>query len=88
MSEKKSFITFPCVFQIKVVGDGHATFIEEIIALTQQHYPAFKEEDLRHQTSKNKNYIALTLQVYATSQPELDALYLALTKHPNVKMVL
>ena len=38
--------------------------------------------------SKAGNYLSLTCTVRATSQAQLDALYLELTAHPMVKVVL
>ena len=38
--------------------------------------------------SSGGNYLSLTCTVVATSKPQLDALYLDLTAHPLVKVVL
>lgn len=85
---KTSLIEFPCDFILKIMGQHTSTFVDEIFAISHQHYPQLTPDALQTQLSKNGHYIALTLTVYAENQSTLDALYLALTKHPDVKMVL
>jgi len=38
--------------------------------------------------SRNGNYLGLTVTITAQSKTQLDNLYLALTRHPMVKVVL
>ena len=88
MSDDKSLMTFPCEFQIKIIGDHKESFALEIAAITLKHFPETNESSIRSQVSKNGNFLSLTVSVYVCDQASLDALYQELTKHPDTKMVL
>lgn len=85
---KKILIEFPCHFPIKVVGVHSDDFFEEIRNIAVSHFPDLTKEKMTCNTSKNKNYLAITIEVYAQNQKSLDDLYRQLSKHPLVKMVL
>ena len=86
--ESKKLLQFPCYFPIKVIGIHQATFITEIVALTQKHDPQFTSDQMKQQLSQENKYISLTLTVYALDQKTLDALYQDLSTHPQSRMVL
>ena len=52
-----------------------------------QWYQDFKQS-VEMRASSGGNYLSLTCTVVATSKPQLDALYMDLTAHPLVKVVL
>lgn len=79
---------FPIDMPIKVIGISSVSFEQEIIAIAQQHDPTLSEAAIKRKESKDGHYVSLTLTVTATTQEKLDALYRALTQHPNIKMVL
>ncbi len=88
MNDKTTLMAFPCDFNIKVIGNNSASFVNEITAIVQKHYPGRKDDAICSQPSKQGNYLALTITVHALDQASLDALYRDLTKHPDIKMVL
>ncbi|MCX7114669.1 MAG: DUF493 domain-containing protein [Gammaproteobacteria bacterium] len=88
MTDETTLLKFPCHFPIKLIGKHTETYIAEILALTQQFFPTFSTDNIKHNHSKNKNYIALTLTVYAHDKASLDKLYHQLSAHPDSKMVL
>lgn len=83
-----SLIEFPCDFQIKIMGKNCSSFENDIKQLAYKHYPASGVRSIQSKLSSQGNYLAVRLVVYAQDQQTLDALYLDLTKHPDVKMVL
>lgn len=86
---KKSIIDFPCTFPIKIVGINSNNFLEEVKDIVLKHFPDFvAEEQLSHKTSKENNYLAITVTVLAKNQGELDAFYQEISSHPQIKMVL
>ncbi len=85
---RTTLMTFPCDFAIKIIGKNTLTFAGDILKTAQDFYPELTEAALRTQESKQSNYLALHLTVHAHDQATLDALYLALTKQPDVRMVL
>ncbi|MDP1614860.1 MAG: DUF493 domain-containing protein [Methylococcales bacterium] len=81
-------LTFPCHFPIKIVGKHSDGFVEDVVKLTKKHFPTFSEDTVKYQHSKEKAYVSLTITVYAEDKSTLDALYRALSAHPDSKMVL
>ena len=84
----ESLLTFPCVFPLKVMGrreDGFAQMVSEVV---MRHAPDFNAGTIEMRTSKNGRYLSLTVTLNARSREQLDALYIELSKHPMVVMVL
>lgn len=88
MTDKQSIIEFPCDFPLKIIGKKTAEFFKEISDITRKHFPDTLDEAITCQESQHGNYLSITVIVYAHDQMTLDALYLELTKHPDIKMVL
>ena len=88
MTENETLMQFPCDFPIKILGKNSLVFAAEILNITRKHFPDTPDEAIRHKPSRQGNYLAITVTVIAETQEILDALYLDLTKHPDVKMVL
>lgn len=85
---KESLLTFPCVFPIKIVGrreDGYAQTVSDIVL---RHAPDFHPDTIEMRTSRNGRYLSLTVTINARSREQLDALYIELSGHPMVMMVL
>lgn len=87
-SAQESLISYPCSFPIKIMGARVDGFAEAISALVREHAPDFDPASLEMRPSRNGNYLGLTVTITATSRQQLDGLYLALTRHPMVKVVL
>lgn len=85
---KQSIIEFPCEFPVKIIGTNSEVFLDEIKMIVLHHFADFNQENLKHKLSDKGNYLAITVTVYATNQEMLDSFYLALTQHPDIKMVL
>lgn len=81
-------LVFPCDFPIKIMGPNTQEFHAEIMTIIKTHYPAIPDQNIKHALSKNGNFISISFKVYATNKAELDALYLEVTAHSDVKMVL
>lgn len=88
MSDKISLLEFPCDFTIKIIGSNSENFAESIKNIIYNHFANGKKIVIANKLSKNGNYLAITATVYANNKEMLDALYMELTKHPEVKMVL
>ena len=88
MAKPETLIEFPCDFPIKVMGETHANFTAEIIKTICSIMPNFDASNVEMRGSSGGKYISLTCTVHATSKPQLDDIYRALTGHPMVKVVL
>ncbi|MFN7572252.1 MAG: YbeD family protein [Betaproteobacteria bacterium] len=79
---------FPTDFPLKIVGVRRDDFARSIAAIVREHAPDFDPATLEMRVSSQANYLSLTATIRATSRPQLDALYRALTAAPGVKFVL
>jgi putative lipoic acid-binding regulatory protein len=85
---RETLIEFPCDFPLKIMGATDAGFAQAIVEVVLKHAPDFDPASVEMRPSKAGNYLSLTCTVRATSQAQLDVLYLELTAHPMVKVVL
>jgi putative lipoic acid-binding regulatory protein len=87
-SPRTELLSFPTEFPLKVMGLRVDGFAEAIVAVVQRHAPDFDPASLEMRPSRQGTYLGLTATIQATSREQLDALYLELTAHPMVKVVL
>ncbi len=83
-----SLLEFPCDFPIKIMGARIDGFAQTVIEVVLRHAPGFDAETAEMRPSSKGNYLAVTCTFRAVSQAQVDALYLELTAHPMVKVVL
>jgi putative lipoic acid-binding regulatory protein len=88
ISPEDSLIEYPSDFPIKVMGPTHVDFAATIVDLVLEFDPTFHIGRMEVRPSAQGNYIGLTVTVRATSRPQLDDLYRALSGHPMVKIVM
>lgn len=81
-------IKYPCSFPIKIMGSRVDGFAESVCLIVRAHAPDFDPASVEMRPSRNGNYLGLTVTINAQSRQQLDNLYLALTQHPMVKVVL
>ena len=84
----ESLIEYPSDFPIKIMGLMQDGFVQTITEVVKRFDPGFDPITLEMRPSSNGTYLSLTATVRATSREQLDNLYLALTGHPMVKLVL
>jgi uncharacterized protein len=87
-SRQESLIDYPSLFPIKVMGVKTDGLVAAITTVAHQFDPAFDASTIELRESKGGKYLGVTITVMATSRAQLDALYVALSKHPMVKVVL
>ncbi|OIQ84898.1 D-alanine aminotransferase [mine drainage metagenome] len=87
-SRDDSPLQFPCDFPVKIMGRNVDGFADAVLAVVLRHAPDFDAASLQMRASRAGNYLSCTCTVRATSRAQLDALYLELTSHPLVKVVL
>ncbi len=88
MTESESLIQYPTDFPIKVVGINEVGFEAAITEVLLAHAPDFDTTSIEVRESRAGKYLSITATVHARSRSQLDAIYLALTSHPLVKVVL
>ncbi|MGJ7523219.1 YbeD family protein [Variovorax sp. LT1P1] len=85
---KESLIEYPSQFPIKVMGAKVDGFVHAVTQIAEKFDPKFDASTIELRTSKEGNYLGVTVTVTATSREQLDDLYRALSSHPMVKVVL
>ncbi len=85
---QQTLLTFPCQFRLKIIGLANETFEGLVIGILNQHVPDLGEGAVTMNLSKNNKYLAITANINAVSQEQLDDLYRALSSHPDILMVL
>ncbi|HRH81928.1 MAG TPA: DUF493 domain-containing protein [Thiobacillaceae bacterium] len=81
-------LTFPCEFPVKVVGVRSDDFAQGILDIVLRHAPDFQPLSMEMRVSAGGNYLSLTCTITAHSRMQLDALYLELSGHAQVKFLL
>ena len=85
---EETLLEFPCDFPIKIMGETRDGFADAIVEVVRLHAPDFDASRVEMRPSSTGKYLSLTCTIRATSKPQLDDLYRALTAHPMVKVVL
>jgi putative lipoic acid-binding regulatory protein len=89
MSESsETLLEFPCQFPLKIMGKADDQLAQVVLEIVTRHAPGFDGATMEMRASSGGKYVGLTCTVLATSKPQLDALYMELTAHPLVKVVL
>lgn len=88
MDEKTTLLTFPCQFPIKIVGLASEEFEKAVYQVIHTHVPNLTKGALQNRLSKDAKYLAITANIEATSQAQLDAIYTDLGKVPGLVMCL
>jgi len=85
---EKELMEFPCRFPLKIMGERHEAFVSTVLEVVREFAPDVSEADAVLRESSSGRYHSVTLTVNATSRQQLDSIYLALTSHAMVKVVL
>lgn len=85
---KESLIEYPSLFPIKVMGAKVDGFVHAVTQIAEKFDPQFDASTIELRTSKEGNYLGVTITVTATSREQLDDIYRTLSSHPMVKVVL
>lgn len=81
-----SLLEFPCDFPVKVMGENREDFFVDVISIFRKFDSGVTESDFK--VRDNGRYRSLTINFRACSRAQLDEIYIALTSHPLVKVVL
>ena len=81
-------ITFPSSFPIKVMGTNQDDFKELVVSIIEKHAAIVAEGGAKTRLSRGGRVISLTVHSMAESQGQLKAIYMELSAHERVLMVL
>lgn len=88
MPSNDSLLEFPCQFPIKVMGLAGQDFDTLVIEIVKRHVTCLDDNAVRLRPSREGKYTAMTVTIEAHSQQHLDAIYIDLSTHERILMVL
>jgi uncharacterized protein len=88
MADQESLIQYPTDFPIKVVGINQEGCEAAIAQVLRTHAPDFDVTSMQVRESRAGKYLSISATITARSRSQLDALYMELTRHPMVRVVL
>ncbi len=83
-----TLLDFPEQFPIKIFGADKPDFITAVESIIATHVAESDLLSWKKNTSRQGNYLAVTVTIMAQSQQQLDNIYLDLTACKAVKMAL
>ncbi|MCU7937934.1 MAG: DUF493 domain-containing protein [gamma proteobacterium symbiont of Bathyaustriella thionipta] len=86
--DEDNLMHFPCDFALKVMGENINNYPDYVLSVCQQHVECVTESCVHTRPSRSGKYIAVTVQLVATSRQQLDDLYIELNNHEQTKMAL
>lgn len=87
-SENDSIMKFPCEFTYKAFGKNNEQFINSVKKIFDQEHPETTPDSWQKKTSKDGNYLSISITVNAESKQKLDAVYMLMTKDDHILMAL
>jgi uncharacterized protein len=88
MSQDETLLKFPCEFPIKVMGRNELGLEKLVVDIIVEHVKGFDVSAVTARESNAGKFISITATFTATSKAQIDAIYMALSKHRAVLMVL
>ena len=86
--DEESLLQFPCDFPLKIMGGGSPDFRQLVVDLVSRHAPDLDETRVSVRDSHAGRYQSVTVVINARDRAQLDALYVELSGHPRITMVL
>lgn len=81
-------IEFPCLYPIKIIGRADYEFRERVVATVERHTGKIDGELIKERTSREQNYLSVTVTIAATGEEQLRNIFSDLKEIDSVKMVL
>lgn len=88
MNSPETLLQFPCSFPIKLMGRADAGFSDVAVRLIERHVGKISKNQIQTTTSRNGNYLSLTVTIDAQSQEQLDSIYNDLSNQEDVLVAL
>lgn len=86
--EQPPKIEFPCDYPIKVIGDAADDFPALVESVMKKHDSSFNADCIQIMDSSKGNYMSVRVNIVATGEEQLKAIFEELKSSGRVKMVL
>lgn len=91
MSEQdpqETLLEFPCDYAIKAMGLTTIELDAVVVEIVRRHVADIAEGAVTTKQSSGGKFTSITVNIRATSKPQLDAIYQELSSHELIKYVL
>ena len=85
---RETLLEFPCEFPIKIMGRDEPAFHDAAREIIERHAGRLADDAVRQAHSRKANFVSLTMTIRATSQEQLDAIYVELSAHDDILVAL
>lgn len=79
---------FPNTFEIKVMGRANCNLEEAVATILEQHAGDYVPESISIKPSSKGTFVSITAKLTVENKLQLESVYTALSKNPDVKFVL
>jgi hypothetical protein len=86
--ENLPLVEYPIDFPLKVIGNNEPDFEDFAVEIVRRYVPDLLEENIISKFSGTGKYCSVSFQFIAQSREQVDALYLELSSHKRVLMIL
>lgn len=81
-------IEFPCRYPIKVMGANDGELESVVLEIARRHADGITEEHLSVRSSRNGNWLAVTLTIHARSEAQIAAIFEDIKASGRAELVL
>ncbi|HIG44364.1 MAG: DUF493 domain-containing protein [bacterium] len=81
-------IEFPCSYPVKVIVQTGPDVLDEIVRIVEGYDDSISISTVTQKPSRLGNYVSVRFELWATGEPQLQALFSELKKCKAVRMVL
>ncbi len=85
---RSSVFDFPCAFPLKVFGKVADDFEDMVLGIISRHVEDLEAGTVSSRLSSGGKYLCVTVTIDAQSKDQLDNLYMDLSSHERVLMLL
>lgn len=86
--QQETLLEFPCDYAIKAMGETSEQLDMIVVEIVRRHVEDLAEGAVSTRQSSGGKFTSITVNIRATSKPQLDAIYQELTDHELIKYVL
>lgn len=81
-------IEFPLVFPLKIIGKNENDFEPFVVEIVRRHFPDLLEENIISRLSNGDKYLSVSVEFWAESRSQVDALCTELSSNKRILMLL
>jgi len=81
-------IEFPCAYPVRIMGDAHDSFVDDVFAIMLKHAPEIQRQHVKTRPSSKGTFVSVHIVIQATGEQQLIDIHAELKSYSSVKMVI